>query len=246
MGARVPPVTTLYWIGESVEYTVMLAVGAAEPTVQLMGSEFEVTVSFGALFVTSKVIGTGRSAYPETLRYTEVEYVPGARPSARFVVENASGAVAVPEVALTVSQEGRLAVLTEKKAPDTLELTLTFAVAGLPEPFTRVNETPGAAGTGVTVRGLGGRIRRVTVTSLSGAGALSRCRVAVLELPAAKLLQPAAAATVNVTGLALAVPPAKELTVSQLGGGFVVLSTVNAVPPAAADVTEIVCAGPGV
>jgi hypothetical protein len=163
-----------------------------------------------------------------------------------LVVERASGAVAVPEVAFTVSHEGRLAVLTEKNALGTLELTLTFAVAGFPEPFTSVSETLGAAGTGVTVRGLGGRMRRVTVTSLSGAAALSRCSVAVLELPAAKLLQPEAAATVNVTGLLLAVPPAYELTVSQFGGGFVVLSTVNAVPPAAVDVTEIVCAGPGV
>jgi hypothetical protein len=57
---------------------------------------------------------------------------------------------------------------------------------------------------------------------------------------------PAAATTVNVTAVALAVPPANELTVSQAGGGTPELSTVKGVPPVAAEVTEIVCAGPGV
>jgi hypothetical protein len=161
-------------------------------------------------------------------------------------VENANGALAVPEVELTVSQEGRLAVFTEKKAPVTLELTLTLAVAAVPDPFTRVNEMLGAAGTGVTVSGLGGRTSKVTVISLSGAGAFSKWRVAVFVVLAAKLPHPAAAATVNVSGELPAVPPAKELTLSHAGGGLVVLSTVNGVPPAAAEVTDTVCAGPGV
>jgi hypothetical protein len=64
--------------------------------------------------------------------------------------------------------------------------------------------------------------------------------------PAAKVPHPAVATTVNVTGVALAVPPAKELTVSQAGGGVPELSTVKGVPPGDVDVTEIVCATPGV
>jgi hypothetical protein len=52
---------------------------------------------------------------------------------------------------------------------------------------------------------------------------------------------PAAALTVNVTGVLVAVPPDVELRASQAAYGFVLVSTVNAVPPAAADDTEIVC-----
>src|ERR1700742_2459057 len=68
----------------------------------------------------------------------------------------------------------------------------------------------------------------------------------MLLVPAAKLPHPAAATTVNVTAVELAVPPAKELTVSHAGGGVPELSTVNGVPPVSAEVTEIVWAGPGV
>jgi hypothetical protein len=156
------------------------------------------------------------------------------------VVENASGAVAIPEVELTVNQGGRLAVLTEKNAPGTEDVTLTFAVAADPELFTYVSEMLGAAGTGVTVNGLGGSTWRVTTTSLSGAGAFKRCRVVVLDVPAPKPPHPYAATTVNATGFVPAVPPEYELTVSQAAGGFVVLSTVNGVPPVAEDVTETV------
>jgi hypothetical protein len=54
------------------------------------------------------------------------------------------------------------------------------------------------------------------------------------------------AATVKVTGVDDAVPPAKELTVSQEGGAFVASSTVKGVPPVAVEVIEMVWAGPGV
>lgn len=50
--------------------------------------------------------------------------------------------------------------------------------------------------------------------------------------------------TVKVTGVAVAVPPAVELSANQVAYGFAAVSTVNAVPPPAADVTDIVCALP--
>ena len=91
----------------------------------------------------------------------------------------------------------------------------------------------------------------VTSTSLSGAGELSRCRENVWLVFSAKPPHPddwpvGVAATVKVTGVDVAVPPEKELTVSQAGGAFVLSSTVNGVPPVAAEVTDTVCAGLGV
>jgi hypothetical protein len=82
--------------------------------------------------------------------------------------------------------------------------------------------------------------------TLSGPGAFSKWRFAVCEEFAEKLPHPDAAATVNVTAVDVAVPPASELTESHAGGAFVTLSMVNGVPPEAADVTETLCAGPGV
>jgi hypothetical protein len=90
---------------------------------------------------------------------------------------------AVPDVTLTVSQIGSEAVFTEKKAPETDEVTLTVEDPGLPEPLTYESEMLGAAGIGVTLRGLGGTTCKVTATSLSGAGAFWRCRLIVCELP---------------------------------------------------------------
>lgn len=55
---------------------------------------------------------------------------------------------------------------------------------------------------------------------------------------------PAAAFTVNVTGVLVAVPPAVELNDSHVAAGFVVVSTVNATPPGTADETEMVCGLP--
>ena len=53
--------------------------------------------------------------------------------------------------------------------------------------------------------------------------------------------QPAAACTVNVTGVAVAVPPARELTVSQAGlDGTLDERIVKGVPPVALEATETV------
>ena len=68
----------------------------------------------------------------------------------------------------------------------------------------------------------------------------------MLLLPVLKPPHPAAAVAVNVTGVALAVPPVVGVTVSQAATGLVLVSTVNGVPPVAADVIETVCAAPGV
>ena len=65
-------------------------------------------------------------------------------------------------------------------------------------------------------------------------------------VPAAKLLHPAAACTVNVDAVELADGALAEPTVNQAAAGFVVVSMVKGVPPVAAEVTEIVCARPGV
>jgi hypothetical protein len=68
----------------------------------------------------------------------------------------------------------------------------------------------------------------------------------VLLDPDANDPHPEAAATVNVAGLPLAVPPVVGFTVNQAAGGLVVVSIVKGVPPVAAEVTDTVCAAPGV
>ncbi len=66
------------------------------------------------------------------------------------------------------------------------------------------------------------------------------------ELPEANEPHPAVAATVKVVAVDVAVPAGAEgLIVSQAGSFAEVVSRVNGVPPAAAEVTETVCAGPG-
>ncbi len=68
-----------------------------------------------------------------------------------------------------------------------------------------------------------------------------RLRVAVCVLLSAKPPHPAAACTVKVTGVAEAVPPVSELTLSQAGlDGTLEERMVNGVPPAAVEVTETV------
>ena len=81
---------------------------------------------------------------------------------------------------------------------------------------------------------------------LSGAGELTRCTLNELLLPAENPPQPAAAAIVNVMGVAVALPPDVELSATQTGSFPDAVSMVKFVPPAAAEVTEIVCAAPGV
>ena len=82
-------------------------------------------------------------------------------------------------------------------------------------------------------------ICRVTVTVRAGAGAFVRLRVAICVL--LKPPQPAAAWTVNVIGVAVAVPPTRELTVSQAGlDGTLAALIVKGVPPVAVDATETV------
>ena len=85
----------------------------------------------------------------------------------------------------------------------------------------------------------------VTGSILSGAGAFNKC-TEKLVLPTANAPQPAAATTLSATGVAEAVPPVNGVMVSQPGKGLTVLSTVNGVPPFAADVTLTVLADPGV
>jgi len=82
--------------------------------------------------------------------------VPGARLSATPVVVKLICRGAVPDVTFTVSQIGSVAVFTEKKAPETEDVTLTVDDPGLPEPLMYEREMLGAAGTGVTLNGLGG------------------------------------------------------------------------------------------
>ena len=53
-----------------------------------------------------------------------------------------------------------------------------------------------------------------------------------------------AALAVEVTGVDVAVPPAVELNESQAAKGLLAVSTVKAVPPLTAEVTEIVCGLP--
>ena len=105
--------------------------------------------------------------------------MPGARLSATPVVVKLSCRGAVPDVTFTVSQIGRDAVFTEKKAPETDDVTLTVEDPGLPEPLMYESEMLGAAGIGVTVNGLGGTTCKVTAISLSGAGAFCRWRFTV-------------------------------------------------------------------
>ena len=94
---------------------------------------------------------------------------------------------------------------------------------------------------------------RVTTMALSGAEVpvLERFTVVVaVLLPGVmgRLLQSAAACTVNVTGTpAVAVPEGvKGFGVSQTAGAAgPVVFRAKTVPPAAVEVTEMVCAGPG-
>ena len=173
--------------------------------------------------------------------------MPGERLSATPVVVKLICRGAVPDVTFAVSQIGSEAVFRVKKAPVTEEVTLTVEDPGVPEPLTYESEMLGAAGMGVTLNGLGGTTCRVTRTSLSGPGAFWRCRLTVCVVPEVKPPHPAAAATVNVLAVDVAVPAGADgLIVSQAGSFAEVVSRVNGVPPAAAEVTETVCAGPGV
>jgi hypothetical protein len=85
-------------------------------------------------------------------------------------VEKASGVVVVPEVLFAVSQAGKVAVFTLKKRAVGVEVTLTLAVPGTPELLTYDKEMLGAAGTGVTVNGLGGTTSIVICITRSGDG----------------------------------------------------------------------------
>ena len=93
---------------------------------------------------------------------------------------------------------------------------------------------------------LGGTTFNVTGIVLSGAGALTRCRLKELLLPAVNPPHPLAAAIVNVMGVAVALPPDVELSATQAGSLPDAVSIVKLVPPIAAEVTEIVCAAAGV
>ena len=85
----------------------------------------------------------------------------------------------------------------------------------------------------------------VTAIVLSGAGALTRCRLKEFVLPAENPPQPLAAAMVNVMGAVVALPPVVALSATHAGSLAVAVSMVKFVPPVAAEVTEIVCALPG-
>ena len=83
------------------------------------------------------VMGSERSAYPETLTRIFAEYVPGARVSQTLVEVNRRLFGVVPLVESTVSQIGRLAVFTEKKgAGFESELRVTSTFPAFPEPRT--------------------------------------------------------------------------------------------------------------
>jgi len=77
----------------------------------------------------------------------------------------------VAEDLFTASQAGKVAVFTVKKRAVGVEVTLTFAAPATAEPFTYDKEMLGAAGTGVTVSGLGGTTSIVIVITRSGDGA---------------------------------------------------------------------------
>jgi hypothetical protein len=136
------------------------------------------------------------------------------------------------------SQTGREAWSTEKVGGELAELWKTMSVKpGVPVPLTYGERVVEPENIDVV---LAATICRVTVTSLGGAGALVKLRVAICVL--VKPPHPDAACTVNVTGVADAVPPASELTVSHALGawGTLVDRIVNGVPPVAADATETV------
>lgn len=81
---------------------------------------------------------------------------------------------------------------------------------------------------------------------LSGPGAFNKWTVVVLLLATANAPHPDAACTVKLVAVAVAVPPDVGVTVSQEATGLVTVSTVNGVPPVAAEVMPTVLAGPGV
>ena len=93
---------------------------------------------------------------------------------------------------------------------------------------------------------MGGTTLSVTAIVLSGAGALTRCRLKEFVLPAENPPQPLAGAMVNVTGAVVALPPVVALIATQAGSLAVEVSMVKFVPPVAAEVIEIVCVFPGV
>ena len=162
--------------------------------------------------------------------------MPGASVSPTLVELKVRLLGVVPLRESTVSQLGIVAVFTWKNtAFGALRATLTFP--GEPEPLTYVSE-----GTfGENVIGVGGTICSVTAMLFVGTGAVPI--VIVPEaVPEVRPLQPAAAWTVKVAGLVVAGLPDTEPTVSHVGGEV----TATGVPPLAAEVTEIVWAGPGV
>ena len=93
---------------------------------------------------------------------------------------------------------------------------------------------------------LGGTTLNVTGIVLSGAGALTRCKLNELLLPVENPPHPLDAAIVKVIGVAVALPPDVELSATQAGSFPDAVSIVKLVPPVAAEVTEIVCGAPGV
>ena len=163
--------------------------------------------------------------------------------SAAAVVVNRTLRGTWPDNVSTVSQPGiDEGSIVMNGAGVLAEPRRTSSRPGFPEFFT-YDTTPVA---GVAVTGEGGTTCKVTCSKRSGAGADNNRIVAVFTVPAAKLPQPAAAAKLKFTAVALAVPPLIGVTVSHAGTGDVVLSTVNGVPPGVDDRTAIVTAGPGV
>ena len=96
------------------------------------------------------------------------------------------------------------------------------------------------------VRGLGPTIFSTTVMvfRIVGSAVTLTVTVPVFDVPAAKLPQPAAATSVNVDAVELAVPVLALAVTHDVAVVSIVNGTV--VLPRVVDVTEMVCAGPGV
>ena len=175
--------------------------------------------------------------------------MPAASVSATVVELNRRLRGADPFTESTVSQIGRVVVSTVKNGVPEEAPTTTSARPAVPEPFTYVK----AADVGVTVNGVGAITRKVTGTTLFGAGAFNNVIVVEFVVPTAKPPQPAVATALTEAGVvALALRATSEVTVAHAWPvplALPVVSIVNGVPPLAnvtAEATEVVCAVPGV
>ena len=138
IGAKPPPVVIAYGMGESLETAVITVVGRFAPMLQLtLRTVLSATLNLGTPFVMRRLMGTTKSAKPETRKCKDAVYVPGAKVSATLVEEKRRLLGVDPLKASDVSQIGKLVVSRLKNgAAEALDVIATSTFAAVPAPFT--------------------------------------------------------------------------------------------------------------